>query len=281
MKKILLLSFVMVAALSTSYSQNPVPNPGFENWSGGNPDNWSSTNITGFIGVTQSSDAHTGTSSARGDVISAFGFPVPPLLFSLTNDTGKGFSVSQNFTTLEFWYKLSSDSGDVLDALVGMFDDAGNAIASGGQEFPVQSTWTHVALPIFYTPGKSAASCEISFAIVNDTIHLGSFMEIDDVSLTNNPTGITQHNPAGIQSFSVFPNPAKGEATVRYFTVNASPLEISLYDMTGKKVFATSHPTTPGMHQEQLDVSKLNSGAYLCMLKTGNDVVKKVVSVMK
>jgi hypothetical protein len=283
MKKILLLSCIVFVAVTNCYAQNPVPNASFENWTGGLPDNWSTLDLGGFITITQSADVHSGSLCARGDVDTIFGTTVPPFLLSIVNDTGKGFAVSQNYTTLEFWYKMNGVAGDVLDAVVGMSDNTGAGIAIGGQEFGPQSSYTHAALPIFYTHGATAAKCMITIGVVagtGDSVHLGSYIEIDDVSLTNNPTGIEQSKLTGIQSLSVYPNPAKGQTTLSYSIENASSLKITLYSITGKKVFSTSHFTTTGRHQENLDLSKLNSGIYLCTLQTGNNLVQKMISVL-
>src|ERR1035437_107968 len=66
MKILFLLSMFAFLFSVTLLAQN-VPNGGFESWTSGVPDNWYADNIpTIAVPVTQSSVAHTGSSSVMG-----------------------------------------------------------------------------------------------------------------------------------------------------------------------------------------------------------------------
>ncbi|HKK10623.1 MAG TPA: hypothetical protein VJ939_07280, partial [Bacteroidales bacterium] len=79
MKKTFLLLVASFMLLSVVFSQNDIPNSGFEDWSGGEPVNWNTLdqNILGtdFDMVTEDNgDSYSGTSSARLETISEYIF---------------------------------------------------------------------------------------------------------------------------------------------------------------------------------------------------------------
>ena len=69
------LSFILTVTMMTFLSLTvsaQIPNAGFENWTGGNPDGWISNNVPGFIEtITQSNNAHSGSYAVRGEVVIA------------------------------------------------------------------------------------------------------------------------------------------------------------------------------------------------------------------
>ena len=83
MKNILSLTalFIFFFIVQCSYAQ--IPNGGFENWTGGNPDGWTTNNVTGYLElVTQSNDAHSGSSSAKMEMKIAMSSLMQPVLFA-------------------------------------------------------------------------------------------------------------------------------------------------------------------------------------------------------
>jgi hypothetical protein len=67
--------FILCFLVSTAASAQPL-NSSYENWTNGDPDNWLTGDVAGFAEcVTQSSDAQSGSSSARLEVINLVGNP--------------------------------------------------------------------------------------------------------------------------------------------------------------------------------------------------------------
>lgn len=66
---------VLLFSMAPLYVLAQIPNPDFEQWSGGEPEFWFSTNNTtcypGAVNITQSSKAHSGNSAVYGKVITA------------------------------------------------------------------------------------------------------------------------------------------------------------------------------------------------------------------
>jgi len=92
-----------------------IPNPGFENWTGYTPDGWYANNLpTVWTTVYQSPTAHSGSSAARGEVVTYQGTPVAPYLQSGSN-TGIGFPLTTKPASFKGYYQFNSVGGDVFD----------------------------------------------------------------------------------------------------------------------------------------------------------------------
>ena len=65
MKKFLLFLFAALGALSMSAQTNLLENASFENWTNGKPDHWTTASSAGNATLTQSDDAHTGSSAIQ------------------------------------------------------------------------------------------------------------------------------------------------------------------------------------------------------------------------
>jgi len=259
MKKILTF-FCFLFSLS-GYAQNPIPNPGFESWTGNDPLFWMSTNNDPYFTVTPSAQSYTGDSAARGEVISLG--PVgqlAPLLYSGTG--GQGFPVTQYYTELTFWYMSNMLSNDELEVDVLFFDSTSTIIGAGSQAFlGSAATYTKGTVPIIAGPG-TPSTCIVTFSILNSisgTPNLGSWFIADDVDLSNGPSGM--HDPAAVNNLSVYPVPAND-----YLYVNSTGsaqlknTEIKMYDMTGRLVYRHLLNDTG---QARFDISSLASGTYM------------------
>jgi PKD repeat protein len=96
-----------------------------------------------------------------------------------------------------------------------------------------------------------------------------------------NTAGIERN--ASSQHISIYPNPASGQVYVS-FTFDAKALEILMYDITGKQVFATEETgvSAVGTRAHVLDVSRLQNGLYFMVIRTGETVItKKLVIAAK
>ena len=105
MKKLFLqISLLCLFHSSLLFAQ--ILNPGFENWTDGEPDNWWSNNIPGMVtGVTQSTESNSGNYAARLGIVNLGGTPHFPLLFAGEDDDG--FLVSQRYASLRGYYKFT------------------------------------------------------------------------------------------------------------------------------------------------------------------------------
>ncbi|HZK76997.1 MAG TPA: YCF48-related protein, partial [Candidatus Kapabacteria bacterium] len=84
---------------------------------------------------------------------------------------------------------------------------------------------------------------------------------IEDVNLS--PSGVTVSRVDNAPQIQVYPNPSIGEVRVDYATKTNGPVQIELWDETGKKVATLFRgEETVGAHEQILDLSKSEHGAY-------------------
>lgn len=287
MKKIT-LPFAFTIIAGSTFAQQ-IPNPSFENWEitsdssphDDKPNDWNTVNssLSAILASTlsqtcfQSTDAHTGTYSAKFKTVS------PPLP-SYPNVNGIGTTGSINTTTygvdggLSFtsrpdslvgWYKCSPVNGDsptiefvVKDA---QEDTIGHAKFVGSTTDV--STWTRFAVPVDYrnsdTPSIGVAFCSASNGFSSQ---IGSELWVDDLELI--------YNPVGIDQFELDFGAYYAHQNIHIVSEQTTG-SVELYDLGGKLV-----------HEAALSPSiavKLQPGVYLVKLNAGDKVGTKKISV--
>lgn len=77
-------------------------------------------------------------------------------------------------------------------------------------------------------------------------------------------------NPSKYQSLNVYPNPFRNELTVNYTLSNTTSVNISVFDLAGKKVASVSEGNqNKGEYTKTLNLSSLPMGTYLIRLESG------------
>jgi hypothetical protein len=80
-----------------------------------------------------------------------------------------------------------------------------------------------------------------------------------------------------------YPNPFNPSTTINYFLKNPSKVEISVFDMNGRKVatLVNAANTKSGWHQVSFDASNLSTGIYIYRLKADGISVSKKMTLIK
>lgn len=149
---------VFINTTSFAFGGNPIPNYSFENW-GGNPSNptgWMTSNNPQFQPVTQSSSSVHGNSSAKGEVLTFMGAPIPPFLNS------DEFPVNERYGSLSGHYIFLPVGADTFQVNVAM-KNGSNIIGGGNIQFiNTQSSWTKFFVDIEYTTPDTPTTCIIT-----------------------------------------------------------------------------------------------------------------------
>lgn len=257
-----------------------VPNGGFETWTNGSPNNWYADNVVGFFTpVTQSTTAHTGSSSVMGTVISYAGSPLAPILEA--GSTLQGFTISQRFKTITGYYQFSPVQGDKFIALFTLYNGQ-SLVASGSFEISASaSSWTQFSVDFGYLSSDTPDNCKIAFVIDGPTsgtdYHVGSNFLVDDLNLTGTATSVNDKNitPAKFSLEQNYPNPFNPTTKIQYNLPQNSFVNLKVYNAIGKEVASLINSVVPaGTHEVVFDASGLNSGVYFYTLKTGNNFVQ-------
>ncbi len=268
--------------MSQTHAQ--IPNPGFENWFGGDPVNWLTSNSPPtIVNVTQSNQSHSGSSAAQGVIIDIGGFAIPVLLSAGVD--GVGFPINTRPAALRGWYKFTSVGGDMF-TITSAFAKNGTAI--GGGAFSTNVSTTTYREFVANTFWSTAETPDTAFIVVqvtpNGTYHAGSTFWIDDVAY--GPAADVREEGAGIpKNFSLhqnYPNPFNPTTKIRYELPNASRVTLKVYNLIGQEVAAlVDGERVAGVYAAELNAASLSSGTYFYRLQAGEFSQVKKLTVLK
>ena len=194
MMRIFLLLFFTYLMTFTLFAQL-VPNGGFESWTNGIPDNWSTDNVASvYTPITQSTTKHSGSFSSMGSVINTVGGVVSPVIQAGSSATG--FAVSQRFKTVSGYYQFNSMSGDKL-VLNFLMYNGGFPIGGGsGIVTASSSAWLPFNVDFSYATNDVPDVCTLQFLIVGPVsgtdYHVGSYFLIDDIDISGTSTSTSR-----------------------------------------------------------------------------------------
>ncbi len=256
-----------------------IPNAGFENWTSGIPDNWSTTNNPQFTNILQSNDAHSGSYSAEGTVASISGFSVAPVLSSEFPYSGRPINFSG-------YYKFTSISSDTLDIAVALFKNS-NTIGGGVFHTTANAnSYTQFNIPLIYVSSDTPDSAGIGI-FIGPTVgaHNGSTFYIDDLSFTGGATAVNEKNTDTPNSFELkqnYPNPFNPTTIISYSIPKSTFVVLKIFNTLGEEVESlVNEEQSPGNHKVKLNGSRLSSGVYFYMLKAGSFVKTKKLILLK
>jgi hypothetical protein len=91
--------------------------------------------------------------------------------------------------------------------------------------------------------------------------------------------GIAESTPA-ISGAQVFPNPASGNCTLTYQLANAGNVELSITDLSGRKIRTIENGYQPaGNHAQQIGLEGLSAGMYFIQIISGSAVMTQKISI--
>jgi len=270
---------VTIAALS-HLAIAQIPNPGFEQWTAGNPVGWFTNNVPGFaVPITQSTTRHSGSFSAQAAVVTFSGSPLSPLLFSR-------FPVSQRHANLTFWFEFASVGGDGAAAEAAMYNGQTPVGAGVGETF--QSTaWQLITIPIDYFSTGIPDTCIITFVVTGDSLsnppHVGSTAHIDDIAFSGIVSvQATDLRPLAFRLGQNYPNPFNPTTTISYQLPAQSHVTLRVYDVLGNEVATLVDSfEEAGEKSVQFNATNIAGGVYFYRLQAGDFVASKKLLLLK
>lgn len=284
-----IFALVLVLFLG-AYAQ--VPNGGFENWTNGNPDSWYTSNYPGVVTpITQTSDAHGGSSALKGEAVSVSSYVFSPFIYSSYSPSGKGFAVSQRYTQLDGYYKFSPQGNDKFWAELFMWK-GDNIIGSGVAHLGPASSYTSFNVPVSYYTSDTPDSCNIWLAIYQDSSSssatAGSVIYIDDISLSGVATGVKDLNKViSFQLKQNYPNPFNPSTNIAYSLPNGGFVRLNIYNVNGSLVNTlVSENKSAGEHfsvwdGKNKDGTYVSSGVYIYLITAGKYSASKKMLLLK
>jgi hypothetical protein len=294
-----LLSFVITLTAATAIiAQNPLPNPGFEDWSsfsGGigstyeEPNNWNTANqcsqLLGTYSVTKSSTFHSGSFAAELKTRNAFlgsikinGVMSTAEIICATNSGGQEGGIATNALpdSIAFWYQYTPVDVDTAYVQIILFSGEDTVSFLKGKIHLATSEWTRASFAI---PTPTAAPDMIS-TFFNSSwgdgsagqAFVGSILLVDDVEYIY-ATGIEEDEAAA--KWEVYPNPVQDILNIRNSSGDNATLEV--LDATGRTVLNRAITQM----ETRLDVSALPMGIYLYQLRNSKDQIIKTGKLIR
>jgi hypothetical protein len=259
MSQIIFLLPLCLVALSVSSAQ--IPNAGFENWAAGVPTDWITDNVPlTLTPITQSNDAHSGTSSMQGTTVSY-------LTVNYAPTASADFPISARYSSFNGWYKFSPLGGDSLE-LHAIFYKSSSPIAYAQLITGAGvSSYTQFTLPMTYISLDVPDNAMIEFLIYSpgSNANVGSTFKIDD--LTFGPaTGVQGSStiiPAVFALSQNYPNPFNPSTKITYQIPTDGMVRLEIYNILGKTMATLVNEQKPaGKFAVTFDGSQFTSGIY-------------------
>lgn len=288
-----LLNLCLFVGLSLSAQE--IPNSSFENWTGGEPVDWHTTNQnllgTQFNVVNkETSNAQSGLYSARLEVVTKNIFLVGPVtipgvltLSQLSIDVlQQTFSITGGYPftampqqlagylkyqpvgtdTSFFGFALTKWNNGVRDTVAYSADTVTGTISS----------WTPFQLPLAYNIWEAPDTMSILFLCtnVNDpVVHTGTKMWVDNLSFIYGTVGIE-----GItfgKDYRIYADAATRQLIIETMFEQPENMEISLINIAGQELIHSLK--TMGKTSERLETGNLPAGTYVLRITMGRKLL--------
>lgn len=272
--KNLFLALLILFAISEN-SPGQLLNGSFEDWQEGEPVNWLSNDISGDM-VTQSSDAYEGNFSLRLKPADLMGSGFPAFLFS-SDTEGNGHPITQKYTNLKGYYKLSPAAEDVLWISI-VITESDSTVIGGGMLYlkETKTSWTEFNIPIQYD--NNIGNPQMAYVTVGllDTAigsaNINSVAFIDNFSLDN--TTSVDDGQIISENFLLeqnYPNPFNPSTKISWSSNVAGKQTLKIYNVLGNEVATlVDEFKEAGSYSVEFNNKGLTSGVYFYTLSLGN-----------
>ncbi|MHC1776429.1 MAG: T9SS type A sorting domain-containing protein [Lentimicrobium sp.] len=275
---LILTSFIFSHAMA----QDPIPNPGFEEWSSGEPVGWNTINQnifgTDFTCVTRDqSNPHTGTYCAKIQTITQNIFIVGPvtmpgilslgeITLDVINQTGTvsgGVPIDTRPNILKGWFRYLPAAGDSCIMGIGLsrWNGTGrDTLAYGYTTIGGQNpNWQEFSLPIDYLIWEMPDTMNIMFFssnLLTGSPVTGSVLYVDDLMLEYGPVSVSNTGKKDEMSLRY-----SGEDRLIILNPGSNPAEVRLYGLNGSCVGKVKPDA--GQPEIEMDISRLRPGIYI------------------
>jgi hypothetical protein len=262
----IILTLVLFLLQFSSFPQ--IPNSSFENWTGGNPDNWTTNNIIGYLEpVTKSGDAHSGSFSAKMEMMTALNTLFQPVLNA--GQPGVGVPVSQRHSKINFYYKYFPTTTSVsLVISVGMYKNSQFIGVGVGSTKSGSGSFTKMTASINYFGQEVPDAATIYVTLIDSLFNpssVGSYAIVDDFYF-DQLIGV-QYYENDQYHFSLsqnYPNPFNPDTKISWQSSISGWQTLRVYNILGREVATLVDEYKPaGVYEVTFDGKDLPSGAYI------------------
>ena len=142
-------------------------------------------------------------------------------------------------------------------------------IYNAGYEVVLQSGFNAIEGSDFL--GKIGEGCTpINFNVPTPSQQFNSQIINDDVDEL-----FSEKEKSDFEIIAVFPNPTSEMLNVSYASSQSEPLQFSILDMMGRKVYQNKVNSSIGEHTVRMNINSLAEGAYVLVLQQGQHLINK------
>jgi hypothetical protein len=266
-----------------------IPNAGFENWTGGEPDDWTTNNnvFPGIITVTQSNEAHSGNSAMKLSATNFLMAYIPAIVYN-GMPGNYGTPISQRYASLNGWYKFTKTLPSQVISIQALMLNNGNYIGDGTIEiFQETSSYLQFSCPITYFSGEIPDTIEINILLFDTagTIASGSAAYLDDFQLSGSVDIKEIANtqvPDSYELMQNFPNPFNPSTKIEYSIPSESFVDLKVYNLIGQEVATLVHQhQKAGTYQADFDAEGMQSGIYIAKINTNGFIRSVKMTLLK
>jgi len=275
---LLLHTIVPVLIFLTVVNAQEIPNNSFEDWSGSDPIDWLTADVSGFDAVSQSSDAYEGSSSVFMQILAGQGFVFLPSLQVSDGLGGIGTPVTQRYGSFGGYYKFAPKGNEVFNVQINMLLNF-NLIGSGVSGFGAADNWTEFSVPIGYFSGETP---DIAILFISMEVFVGQGVVgtngYVDYVMFGAPTDVEQINglPEDYSLKQNYPNPFNPSTSIEYSIPQESFVVLKVYDILGNEVASlVNEQQQAGVYRADFIADNLPSGMYFARI-TANEFTQVI-----
>ena len=159
------------------------------------------------------------------------------------------------------------------------FDWNATTPANTSVSFQLRASWNHIYMGVWSDTLTSPCSLAgilqdgrryVQYRVILNSSDPDTTPVLNDVTISWNPVGVGEEpDIAGYVLFGAEPNPASDFVRIGFSVPDYAPVELSIYDLSGRLVIMPSHVEyAPGVHH--VHFTELNPGMYFCRMRTGD-----------
>lgn len=158
------------------------------------------------------------------------------------------------------------------------FNDPGEAYnlgsATNTSNGPTSASPLSITVPAAAVVGTTTMRVSTKFNAIATSCETNFDGEVEDYTLD---VGIFSVAENSFESFKVWPNPNNGEFSIELRSSSSEPVQVSIYDIRGRKIYHQEFENTIHFNQ-QINLNKVQSGLYILKVSDGkSNAVKKLV----
>ncbi|RKZ07710.1 hypothetical protein DRQ25_10905 [Candidatus Fermentibacteria bacterium] len=159
------------------------------------------------------------------------------------------------------------------------FDWNATIPANTSVSFQLRASWNHIYMGVWSDTLTSPCSLAgilqdgrryVQYRVILNSSDPDTTPVLNDVTISWNPVGVGEE--LDIDEYFLFgaePNPASDFVRIGFSVPDYAPVELSIYDLSGRLVIMPSHVEyAPGVHH--VHFTELNPGIYFCQMRAGD-----------